>query len=278
MSGELLRQRRLRLVQTAALIGVQVVLAVRAAALVLGPAGAFVALGVVAVVTIHSVTHQQAMFPAGSRVLHAYEAPELFSMLNELVGRAGIGQAPRLILVPHRSPVALTTGWGAGAVVVVSDGLLASLSARELRAVLAHEIAHLRNHDLPLFALVGAMQRLTHLVSVLLTLIVLLGLPLLLMGLVILPPRALLYLALVPMLSLLTQQALVRTREFQADLGAAELTGDPEALVWALYRLDRNRSPWWMVMSGGTARRGGLSELLSTHPSTRERIEQLRAL
>lgn len=279
MSTEFVRQRRRRFMQTAALVLVQIMLAVRAASLVLGPRGALVALGLVAVVALYSLAQQRIMFPAGSRRLSRWEAPELFSIMDELSERAGLAGPPPLVLVPHRSPVALTTGWGERALVVVSEGLLQSLSLRELRAVLAHEIAHMRNHDLPLFALVAAMQRLTHLAAGALSLVLVLGFPLLLMGVILLPPRALLYLALVPILSLLAQQALVRTREFQADLGAAELTGDPDALAWALQRIDRSQRPWWAVLSGGTAaRRSGLSELLSTHPSTRERIEHLQAL
>ena len=281
MSAELIRQRRLRLAQTAVLSGIVVWLASRAAAILMGPVGAWVALALVAGVTIHSLSSQRFLLPQGTRRVRWGDAPELHAALQDLVTRAGLESIPPVYVVPSQQPIALTTGWGDHTMLVVSTGLLQTLSWRELRAVLAHEIWHLRNHDLPLFAVVGAMQRVTRIVSGVLMVIVLMSFPLLLFGMAILPPQAMLYLGLVPLVSVFAQMALLRTREFQADLGAAELTGDPEALASALTRIERAQRPFWSMIATGTrggAGGGGLGNLLRTHPTTQERIEHLRAL
>ena len=278
MSVDYVRQRRLRLLQTVVLAGVMVYLAARAAAVVMGPMGAALALLLVAVVSMYSVTNQRVLFPMGTHLLRWSDAPGLYRQVQELAHRAGLDAAPALYVVPTREPVALTTGVGSGAVLVVSRGLLSILNERELRAVLAHELAHMRNHDLPLFALMGAMQRITRMVAGLLMMVVVFAFPLMLIGIAILPAEALLYLALVPLVSLFAQMALLRTREFQADLGAAEITGDPAALASALQRIERSRQPLWNVFIPTPGRAGRLAELLRTHPTTDERIQHLRAL
>lgn len=278
MSTELLRQRRLRLAQTAVLAAAVVYLAARAATIIMGPVGAWIALVMVTGVTIHSVSNQRFLLPAGTRRLAWHEAPQLAAAVSDLANRAQLHRVPPLYIVPRRQPIALTTGWGDRAIMVVSEGLLHTLTMRELRAVIAHEIAHLRNHDLPLFALIGAMQQTTRIVSGILLVVVVVSFPLLLFGVAIVPPEALLYLGLVPLISVLAQMALLRTREFQADLVAAELTDDPAALASALLRIERAQRPFWGLLPTGTGDRGTLGRLLRTHPSTEERIAHLQAL
>lgn len=278
MSHELSRQRRRRIVQTVALVAGMVVLAARAAALVVGPVAGWAAVLTFSAIALNAALNQRLRLPAGSRRIEWYDAPDIHRLVAELARDAGLEAAPPLYLVPSRTPVALTTGLGPNAMIVVSRGLLDTLSLRELRAVLAHEVAHIRNRDLPLFAVISAMQQVTRIVGLVLTAFVFLAFPMLLLGVALLPSQALLYLVLVPIVSMLVQMAILRTREFQADLGAVELTDDPEALSSALVRLDRlQRGQWSMTLMGGSAR-SPLGELLRTHPTTEERVAELERL
>jgi heat shock protein HtpX len=270
MSKELQRQQRRLFLQAAGLTFVMVYLSVRAAGLLTGTVGAGITVVAVAVLAVHGVSTQRLLLPSGTRRLTWYDTPQLHRDLSLLCDRAGLRNVPPVYLIPSRHSIAFTTGVGTGAFLVVSRGLMESLGPRELRAVLAHEVSHIRNHDLPLFALVGAMQRITRLVSSVLLVLVLVGFPLLVMGLLVLPARALLYLGVVPLVSVFAQMALLRTREFQADLGAVNLTGDPFALARALYTIDAQQRGLWELRWP--------AQMLRTHPSTRERIDRLRRL
>lgn len=272
------RQKTIRLVQTVVLMAGMVFLAARAAALLVGPLFGWLLVLVAPVVTIFSLAGQQLLLPPGTRRLHYAEAPEIHHVLKMLIDRADLDFVPPIYVLPYGTAEALTTGIGERARILISRGLLLRLSMREIQGVLAHEVSHIRNRDLPLFAMAGAMQRITRVIGFFLTILVLLFFPLLIAGVPVIPLRALLYMAVVPMVALFVQFALLRTREFQADLGAAELTGDPRGLASALAKLEAVRRPLWnlMVVTGG--RRSVLGELLRTHPGTEERIRRLEEL
>lgn len=283
MYRELVRQRRIRLFQSLVLAALMVYLAVRAAALIFGSVGAWVAVIAVAAISIYSLGGKKLLLPSGTYALAWSDAPELFYDLRLLVRTAGISSVPKVLVIPDARPQAMTTGVGESATIILSRGLLRALSRRELRAVVAHEIAHIRNHDLPLFAVIGAMQYLTRAVAGALTILVFISFPLLLVGYVAVPPEAFLYLSIVPLVSIFLVAALLRTREYQADIGAVQLTGDADALASALARIDGPYLGVWHRLFRRTAvesprRSDGLGELLRTHPHTSERIRRLRAL
>jgi heat shock protein HtpX len=138
----------------------------------------------------------------------------------------------------------------------LTDGMIRTLSLRELSGVLAHEISHIRNGDLWLMGLADTVSRLTRMMS--------------LFGQILL-------LVLAPTIGALLQLALSRTREYDADLGGALLTGDPMALAGALRKLERyGRGLWESLLMPG--RRNPNPSLLRTHPPTEERIRRLAAL
>jgi heat shock protein HtpX len=174
-------------------------------------------------------------------------------------------------------PNAFAVGSPEDSVVAVSDGMLRLMGPRELAGVLAHEVSHVAHRDLWLMALADAIGRLVALASLFGQLLLLVTLPLALVGMAEVPWLALLVLILAPSAVNLLQLALSRAREFDADLGAAELTGDPEGLAAALGRLERRTGRAWedLLMPG---RRVPEPSLLRTHPPTEERVERLRAL
>ena len=179
--------------------------------------------------------------------------------------------------MPSRVPNAFAVGSPGDAAVAVTDGLLRRLHPRELLGVLAHELSHVRNNDLWLMSLADLIGRMTRVMSVMGVALVVIGLPMWLAG-GRGPPLLLIPLLLfAPQITLLLQLALSRAREFDADLDAAGLTGDPEGLAAALVKLERARQSLLerILMPGW---RSPEPSLLRTHPPTRERIERLLAL
>lgn len=212
----------------------------------------------------------------GARPLSPAAFPEGYALLDSLARRAAVTPRPTLYYLPSSRPNAFTLGREGAAAVAVTDGLLRLLDRRELAAVLAHEIGHLRNHDLWVMNLADSLSRLTRALGSV-GLLLLLGVPLLLGGEA--GPSWLLgaaLLALAPSVSALLQLALSRTREFDADLEAVALTGDPAGLASALAKLERRHEGLWRFLAGG--RRGDAPSLLRSHPATAERLARLRRL
>ena len=159
----------------------------------------------------------------------------------------------------------------------MSDGLLRNLSSRELMGVLAHEVSHIRHNDMWVMTLADLVSRLTGLLSLVGQVLLLVNLPLLLLGMATFSWLGVLLLIAAPTISALLQLALSRSREYEADMGAADLTGDPAALASALHRLDRVPGGWFeQVFLPG--RRVPDPSLLRTHPPTEERVRRLLSL
>lgn len=211
---------------------------------------------------------------AGARRLQPYEAPSLFDTVERLSRRAGLANPPELYYVRNRLINAATVGTPDHAILLVTDGILSALPSRELEAVLAHEIAHIKNRDLSLFRLAEVFRQATLVFARTGWLIVLFALPLLLASGGI-APGALLALFAAPFASWLLQLGLLRTREFAADETAAALTGDPEGLARALTRIEFAQRSILEVFLPVANRSEG--SLFRTHPPTEQRVERLRA-
>lgn len=211
-----------------------------------------------------------------ARRLSPYEAPELHGLLAAISKRAGL-PVPDLHYVPSRVPNAFAVGRPGEAAIAVTDGLLRTMTLRELAGVLAHEVSHIRNRDLWVMGLADTVARMTGAMSLVGILLLIVNLPLLLTGEAMVPWPLVLLLFWAPTLTALLQLALSRTREFDADLDAVGLTGDPEALASALAKLQRmERASWEKVLFPG--RRMPDPSLLRTHPATAERIRRLLSL
>ena len=211
------------------------------------------------------------------RVLHPDEAPRQYAILAELARRAGLPRVPRLYYVPSIVMNAFATGRRDDAMVALSDGLLRRLHLREQAGVLAHEVSHVANGDLAVMAFADLVSRITGSFGLFGQILLLLSLPAALVTDVGVPWLALAILLAAPTLSALVQLALSRNREYEADLSAAELTGDPAGLASALEKLERYQGRFWeqILMPG---RRVPDPSLLRTHPETADRIERLLAL
>jgi len=211
-----------------------------------------------------------------ARPLAPDEAPLLFRALDELARRAELERVPALYYVPSGMTNAFTVGTRRNAAIAVTDGLLTRLAPREIVAVLAHEVSHIRSNDTWLMGLADAMSRLTHVLSLFGQVLLLINLPLLVMGQVQLNWLAIALLVFAPHLSLLAQAGLSHTREYDADFNGALLTGDPEALAGALAKIERHQRSLMRLLLPGF--RLPEPSWLRTHPPTEERIRRLLTL
>ncbi|MFW5690005.1 MAG: M48 family metalloprotease, partial [Spirochaetota bacterium] len=144
--------------------------------------------------------------------------------------------------------------------------------------ILAHEVTHVAQHDLKFFRLVMMLQILTISVSRMGWILLLLLWPMTVAAGVRIPLFAIGLLLAAPVGSVLLQATLSRAREYAADLGAVELTGDPEGLASALERIDKAREQLWrQVLPVPQRERRGRSPL-RTHPAQEERVGKLREL
>ncbi|MCG6861785.1 MAG: zinc metalloprotease HtpX [Chromatiaceae bacterium] len=205
------------------------------------------------------------------------EAPRLYAILRELCRRAGLDWMPVLYYVPTRVLNAFTTGGRTDAAIALSDGLLRQMELRELAAVLAHEVSHIANGDVRVMAFADLVSRITGLLSFAGQFLFFISIPLWLISDLEVPWIAILILMAAPTLSAMVQLALSRSREYEADRSAAELTGEPEVLATALQKLAYNQPGSWeqLFLPG---RRIPDPSLLRTHPPTAERVRRLLEL
>jgi heat shock protein HtpX len=205
------------------------------------------------------------------------ELPGVLAVVQRLAGRAGLKRAPRLYYVPSSMLNAFAVGRPDDAVIALTDGMLRTLSPRELAGVLAHEISHIRNNDLWLMGLADTVGRLTRLMTMLGAVLLIIGLPLWATGQGSLPWLLVPLLLFAPQITVLLQLALSRARELDADLDAAGLTQDPAGLASALLKLERHqRGLWEQILLPGY--RLPQPSVLRRHPPTEQRVARLKSL
>lgn len=212
-----------------------------------------------------------------ARPLSPHEAPALNQLVQALSNRSGLSNPPRLFYLPSDVMNAFTTGTRHNAAIALSDGLLRRMAWRELNGVVAHEMMHIVNQDTRLMAFADLTSRLTGFLSLTGQFLLVINLPLLILGQETIPLMPILLLIAAPSISALVQLALSRSREYEADLGAVELTGDPLGLASALNKLESPRNGLLARIFHPGPRIPDPS-LLRTHPPTEERVRRLMAL
>jgi heat shock protein HtpX len=212
-------------------------------------------------------------------------SPELYDMVDELAKNAQI-PTPRVFIIPDEQPNAFATGRNpAHGVVAVTKGIMRILSPRELRGVLAHEMAHIKNRDILLSSIAAVLVSFVTSVAHMLSFAAFFG-----------GGRSedeeggsagggLLIALVAPIAATLVQLGISRAREYQADKIGAEISGDPEALANALLKLERgsqvipaeNPQPATasMFIVNPLAGAGSVMQLFATHPATEERVRRL---
>ncbi|MGE0007894.1 MAG: zinc metalloprotease HtpX [Parvibaculaceae bacterium] len=207
-----------------------------------------------------------------ARPLRADELPDVHRVVRELAARAGLAAVPQLYYVPSRILNAFAVGTRQDSAIAVTDGLLRAMTMRQLAGILAHETAHIRSGDLRVMALADVLTRVTSTMAM----VGLIGIPALFGAGIDIPWLGILLLIFAPTLGGLLQLALSRTREYDADLDGAALTGDPPGLASALETLERRQGRIWEGLF--PAGRVPGPSLLRTHPATADRVARLLAL
>lgn len=260
------------------LVGGSVVLLAACAWILAGPAGVVWAVvgGGVALGLSAKVSPAMVLRLYSARPITVRDFPEGVYVLRELARRAELPATPRLYLVRSRIMNAFAVGHPDESAICVTDGLLRGLNIRQLAGVLAHEMSHIRNGDLRVMAIADIVSRMTSAMSLAGILLLFLNLPLIMAGGQPVPWLGVLLLIAAPTIGALLQMALSRTREYDADLDAAGLTGDPEALASALAALERNQGRAWELVLPG--QRIPDPSILRSHPRTEDRIARLMSL
>ncbi|HJU32642.1 MAG TPA: zinc metalloprotease HtpX, partial [Hyphomicrobiaceae bacterium] len=214
-----------------------------------------------------------------ARPIDPRQGEQITYIMGELARRAGLGTPPAVFLIPSMTLNAFATGTPDKAAIGITEGLLRKLSLRELAGVLAHELSHVRNNDLAVMSLADVMTRFTQVLSYLAIFLAIFNLPSWLLGDADMPFLGIILLYLAPTIGSLLQLGLSRTREYDADLEGALLTGDPRGLASALDKLERYQGSFWEDMALPVpARRIPQPSLLRSHPATEERIARLLAI
>lgn len=220
------------------------------------------------------------------------EDQKLVNILDSLVVAAGLEDKPKLYVVESDQENAFATGRNPQhAVICVTTGLLERLDYYELEGVLAHELAHIKNYDIRLSAVVTVMVGLVVMLADICSRAIFWGVGekddddrngnpiVMLIGMVLL--------VLSPIFSKLIQLAISRRREFLADATAVQFTRNPEGLISALEKISQdtselqyaNESTSHMYFSNPFKKKEGKkqrTDWFSTHPPIEARIEALR--
>lgn len=258
------------------------------------------AVGLALVFSASSAGPKVALKAVGATKLERERAPDLYRLYDEVCAAAGIlGRAPELYLVHDPAPNAFATGMRRdNAAIAVTTGLVDTLPRYELRAVLAHELAHVLNDDVRTVTLAVATAGLVALLAdVVVRYMWLSGgrrqshsgnngaaqAVFLLIGL--------LAVIIAPLVARLIKYAVSRQREFLADATAAELLRDPQSMVNALRRIDENPTVlkkfdvatahlWFEEPNAidGDEKAARFARRFATHPTIRQRIERLATL
>lgn len=229
-----------------------------AAAVWFGIAGAAVATALVFALGWALYFHSERMVltAVGARPVSEVEHPWLYGLVRELCSSARLA-VPRLYVSPAMQPNVLTVGYSSrSAALCCTEGLLGALSAAELRAVIAHELAHVARRDVVVSSWSAGLASL---------------------------------LAFCPLSALLLQLTASSGREFEADAEGALLVGDPMALASALRKIDMQAAALPLrprgflgavghLMIAHPFPYGGFGRLFVTHPPTGERVRRLEAL
>ena len=235
-----------------------------------------------------------ALKSAKARIVTEADAPMFYGMVRDLATRANMPM-PRVAISPSEQPNAFATGRNPRhAVVCATEGLLKAMPENELRGVMAHELMHVKHRDILIGSVAAAVATAISFIANMA------------MWAAMFSgrggddedranPLALLLVSMVaPIAASLIQMAVSRSREFEADRGAAELLRDGESLATALERIEVYAKQIPMAVAPAQAqayihnplaefqgrRKGGpnMARLFSTHPATEERIARLRSM
>jgi len=211
--------------------------------------------------------------------------PQFHKIVNELIKEAGLPK-PKLYIIPIQTPNAFATGRNPNhAAVAVTEGILDLLNKEELKGVIAHELAHIKDRDILISTIAATIAGVISYIAMMARFTTLSGrdneerggniISLILLGI------------LAPIIAMIIQLAISRSREYLADSIGAKISKHPTSLASALEKLD-NSVKTKPLKSGNPATAHmfivnpfsgkSLLGLFSTHPPIQERVKRLKAM
>lgn len=251
-----------------------------------GAGGILIALAIAAAMNVYaywfSDTAVLKMYNA--QEVDEHSAPQFYRIVRELAQNAQLPM-PKVYIIDEAQPNAFATGRDPEhAAVAATTGIMRILSERELRGVMAHELTHVKHRDTLISTISATMAGAISAIAQ--------------FGMLfsggnrehnVHPAVAILIMILAPVAAMLIQMAISRSREFEADRGGAEISGDPTALAAALKKIhdyahqipldtaeQHPETAQMMIINPLSA--DGIKGLFSTHPQTEERIARLMAM
>jgi heat shock protein HtpX len=251
-----------------------------------GAGGMLIALAIAAAMNVYAYwfSDKVVLSMYNAQQVDAQNAPQFYRMVRELAQNAQLPM-PKVYIIDEPQPNAFATGRNPEhAAVAATTGIMQILSERELRGVMAHELTHVKHRDTLTSTIsatiAGAISSIAS------------------FGMLfaggnrernVNPVVALLIMLLAPIAAMLIQMAISRAREFEADRGGAEISGDPQALASALRKIhdyahqvpmqtaeQHPETAQMMIINPLSA--GAIQGLFSTHPQKEERIARLMAM
>jgi len=225
----------------------------------------------------------------GAQEIERSDNPAFYDMVERLANRAGLPM-PKVYIIPDQSPNAFATGRNPEhAAVAATEGIMRILSPEELEGVMAHELGHVKNRDILISTIAATFAGAISMIGSMLQWGAMLGAGRDneegggIAGLV----GSLAMAILAPIMAMLIQMAVSRSREYLADATGAEICGKPRALASALGRLQqasqmipmhdaKPATAHMFIVNPLTG--GGMMSLFSTHPPMEERIARLQAM
>jgi heat shock protein HtpX len=220
----------------------------------------------------------------GAREVDARSAPDYYGLVQQLAKNAGLPM-PKVYIMDNPQPNAFATGRNPNnAAVAATTGLINSLSREELAGVMAHELAHVKNYDTLTMTVTAT---LAGAISMLANFAMFFGGNRSNNGIGMIGTIAMVFLA--PLAAMVVQMAISRSREYEADRGGAEISGQPLALASALQKIagqakripnmqaERNPATAHMFIINPLSGER-MDNLFSTHPNTQNRIAALQNL
>ncbi len=230
-----------------------------------------------------------ALATSGAQPVTREQLPEVYEIVERLTRKEGMPM-PRIYLIPSDTPNAFATGRDPShAAVAVTEGILRILDRRQLEGVLAHELSHVQNRDILIATIAAGVAGLIGSLGHMIQWAGMFG---------SLGSRdgegrdtnvfgALAWAILAPIIAMLIQLAVSRSREYAADATGARMVGDPEPLAQALLSLESANERQPMAQAGPATAHlyivnplhgRAFASLLSTHPPIEERVKRLREM
>ncbi|HEY6951953.1 MAG TPA: zinc metalloprotease HtpX [Bacteroidota bacterium] len=225
----------------------------------------------------------------GAKEITREQNPPIFEIVQDLTTRAGLPM-PRIYMIQSEQPNAFATGRDPQhAAVAVTEGIMQLMPKNEIRGVIAHELAHVKHRDILISSIAATMAGAITMLANMAQWAMIFG------GFGgrssrddegSNPIAALVMIIVAPLAAMMVQMAISRSREYDADKGGAEISGDPMALAHALRRLETAKNEIPMKATPATAHMFIINPLsgkafmnmFSTHPPIEDRIARLEEM